>query len=73
MTDWRKAYMGLAAAGYTDEQIATLAGVTRAVVNGVRNGTWPHPHEPKYSGGQRVLACINEALRRGLLDEDPLK
>ncbi|MNM99013.1 hypothetical protein D3C81_1115620 [compost metagenome] len=73
MTDWRKAYVGLAKAGYTDEQIAELAGVTRAVINGVRNGTWPYPHEPKHSGGQRILHYVDEAIRHGLLEEDPLK
>jgi hypothetical protein len=72
MTDWRKAYTGLSDAGYTDDQIAQVAGITRAVVNGVRNGTWPHPHEPKHAGGQRVIALINEAIRHGVLEKDPL-
>lgn len=73
MTDWRKAYVALAKAGYTDEQIGSYAGVTRAVVNGVRNGTWPHPHEPKHSGGVKILALINGLLAQGILEEDPLK
>lgn len=72
MTDWKKAYIGLSKAGYTDQQIAEIAGCTRAVINGVRNGTYNHEHEPTHSGGQAILGAITEALRRGYLDTDPL-
>lgn len=73
MTDWAKAYNGLIAAGYSDEQIAEVAGCTRGVVNRVRNGTYPFNHEPGHAGGQRVLKLITDALRQGYLEEDPLK
>jgi len=73
MTDWRKAYNGLSTAGYTDDQIATIAGVTRSVINAVRNGSYPHNHEPGYEGGKRVVDHITEAIRLGYLDFDPLE
>lgn len=72
MINWRRAYNGLCRAGYTDDQIAELAGVTRGVINGVRNGTYNHPHEPLYSGGVRILQAITDALHLGYLVEDPL-
>jgi hypothetical protein len=56
VVDWPTVYVALHEAGYTDQQIAEQAGVTRAVVNAVRNGVYPHNHEPGYEGGRRVLA-----------------
>jgi hypothetical protein len=73
MTNWQAAYNGLSRAGFSDQQIAEMAGCTRAVINGVRNGTYHHVHEPSYSGGKRVLDAITESLRQGWLEEDPLK
>ena len=73
MTNWRAAYNGLVRAGFTDQQIADMAGCTRSVINGVRNGTYNHHHEPSHSGGVRILDAITTALREGWLDEDPLK
>jgi len=72
MIDWKAAYAGLHAAGYNDGQIARLAGVDRFVINRVRNGRYRHNHEPGYEGGVRVVEAITEAIRQGILDEDPL-
>jgi hypothetical protein len=73
MINWSRAYQGLALAGYNDDQIAELAGLSRGTVNRVRNEDYDHPHEPGHAGGQRVISAINDALRLGLLEEDPLK
>lgn len=72
MTDWCKAYNGLSTAGFTDDQIAELAGVSRSVINAVRNGVYPHNHEPGYEGGKRVLDNLTNAIHMGYLDHDPL-
>lgn len=72
MIDWQAAYIGLHAVGYTDGQIADLAGVDRYVINRVRNGQYQHNHEPGYEGGVRIVEAINDALRNGIMDEDPL-
>lgn len=72
MDKWRAAYIGLSNAGYTDDQIAEIAGVTRAVINGVRNGTYNHHYEPSHSGGEAIIAAITDAIRHGYMDEDPL-
>jgi hypothetical protein len=72
MTDWAKAYNGLSAAGFTDDQIAGLAGVTRAVINSVRNGNYAFRHEPGYEGGKTVLANLTHAIDMGWIDHDPL-
>lgn len=72
MVNWRAAYNGLSRAGYTDDQIAELVGCSRAVICGVRNGTYHHDHEPRYSGGVAVINAITYALHMGYIDEDPL-
>jgi hypothetical protein len=73
MIDWKAAYVGLHEAGYSDGQIAELANMSRYVVNRVRNGRYPRKkHEPGYSGGVKILAALDGAIRHGLLTEDPL-
>lgn len=73
MTDWTKAYQALAKAGYSDKEIEEISGVTRSTVCNVRNGTWPHRHDPGHSGGQAVLAAIDKAVAEGTLESNPLE
>lgn len=70
MTDWRLAYNGLSAAGYTDNEIADMANVSRAVVNKVRNGTYQFKHEPGHEGGRKVLDTLKSAVADGSLSAD---
>lgn len=70
--NWRAAYNALSRLGYTDEAIGELADCSRAVINKVRNGTWPYGHEPGYAGGERVIDAIDGAIKQGVLDHDPL-
>jgi hypothetical protein len=56
--DWAKVYRSLHDHGRSDSWIAAQAGVTRSVVNAVRNSTYAHNHEPGYKGGRRVLAVL---------------
>jgi len=59
MIDWQEAYNKLYAAGYSDDKIARLAGLSRYVVNRVRNGRYIHNHQgPGYEGGAAVLAAV---------------
>ena len=53
-------YKILSAAGYSDGQIADLAGVTRVTVQRVRTGTWPYGHNLSYEGGQRVVGAVRK-------------
>lgn len=73
MTDWTKAYQALAKAGYSDKEIAEISGVTRSTVCNVRNGTWPHSHDPGHAGGEAVLEAIRQAVIDGELEENPLE
>uniref|UniRef100_A0A6M3M5P5 Uncharacterized protein n=1 Tax=viral metagenome TaxID=1070528 RepID=A0A6M3M5P5_9ZZZZ len=73
MIDWQKVYAGLHAAGFTDGQIAELGGLSRRVVNRVRNNAYQHEtHEPGYEGGQALLDALTGAVKEGILDYDPL-
>lgn len=63
--DWAAAYNRLYHAGYTDGQIAELAGTTRVTINRVRNGTWGFKHELSYSGGNRILDAIQKLTPGG--------
>lgn len=71
MTDWQKAYTALYQAGYTDDQIAESARCSRVVINQVRNGTYPHNHEPGHSGGEQILKMIADAVDAGYIQEEP--
>lgn len=73
MTDWTKAYQALAKAGYSDKEIEEISGVTRSTVCNVRNGTWPHKHDPGHAGGQAVLMAIEAAVVEGTLESNPLE
>jgi len=70
--NWRAAYNSLSRLGYSDDAIGDLAGCSRAVINKVRNGTYPFNHDPGYEGGERVVAALDGAIKQGLLDHDPL-
>lgn len=66
--DWQLVYKQLAEAGYNDAEIAKLAGVSRNVVNRVRNGKYRHrTHEPGFEGGKRLV----EALEATSLQQGP--
>lgn len=58
--NWADYYRRLYAAGYTDSEIAMLAGRTRSVINAVRNRRYNHPHYPTLDGATRVLGAIAE-------------
>lgn len=70
MTDWAKIYRDLGSAGYSDEEIARTAEVSRSVINKVRNGTYPFNHEPRHQGGVDVLALHKAAKDGGFIPED---
>lgn len=71
--NWQAAYASLHDIGYTDKQVADMAGLSRYVINRVRLGRYTrNNHEPGYEGGQRVVDAISGALREGVLDADPL-
>lgn len=72
MINWASAYSGLARAGYTDQQIATMAGVDRTVINKIRHNRYPHDHAPRYENGVAVLAALTEAVRLGYLETCPV-
>jgi len=61
--DWAELYARLHTAGYSDAVIAVMAGVTRAVVNAVRNRTYVHNHEPGYEGGCRIVAAAKNLTK----------
>ena len=65
VSDWRPYYELLRAAGYSDSAIAQLAGVTRAVVNKVRQGAYPHGHALTYNGGTAVLREVEQVIAEG--------
>lgn len=71
--NWPHAYALLRELGHTDNEVAQLAKVARPTINRVLNGTYPHNHEPGYSGGSRVLAVIREARDSNLLTPEQLK
>lgn len=65
VSDWRPYYELLHAVGHTDIDIATLAGVTRMVVNRVRHGKYDHAHTLTYNGGCAVLRKVEEVIAAG--------
>lgn len=58
--DWRPAYQALRSGGWSDSDIAFYAGVSRAVINGVINGTYGRPHSLEFAHG---FALINVLVR----------
>jgi hypothetical protein len=52
-----------------DGEIATLAGVSRAVVSAVANKKYPNNHALDFNGGIRVLAKLKELKGNGQLPD----
>jgi hypothetical protein len=72
MTDWSAAYRTLATAGYSDREIGELAGgLSRNIVNQVRNGTYKFKHDPGHEAGTRVLTAVAQ-FERGQSGDLPL-
>ena len=65
--NWRPAYEALRGVGMKDADIATLAGVSRAVINSVANGKYPRKHHLAFNGGLRVLTKLKELKANGQL------
>lgn len=65
--NWRLAYLAFRQVGMKDVDIATLAGVSRAVINAVANGTYNRNHELGFNGGIRVLTKLKELKDHGQL------
>ena len=67
--DWQPAYTALRSVGMKDSEIADLAGVSRAVINGVANGTYGRYHQLGFNGGFRVLTKLKELKANGQLPD----
>ena len=67
--DWQPAYTALRKVGMKDSEIADLAGVSRAVINGVANGTYGRRHRLGFNGGFRVLTKLKELKANGQLPD----
>lgn len=67
--DWQPAYTALRQVGMKDSEIADLAGVSRAVINGVANGTYGRRHQLGFNGGFRVLTKLKELKANGQLPD----
>jgi len=72
MIDWKAAFQGLSDAGYTDDQIAEIAGISRPVTNRIRNGTYPCHFEPRYAAGVALLNTLDFAVKQGWLKQNPV-
>jgi len=59
---WAERYRALSTYGYTDTEIAELAGATRAVVCRVRNGNYEYNHDLNYTGGRQIEARYKYVL-----------
>lgn len=57
---WQRCYKLLYEYGYSDQQIADLAGVTRVTIHRVRHGDWPHVHRLNYMGGTRIIDAVRQ-------------
>lgn len=69
VADWRPAYAAMRNAGMKDQEIAELAGVSRAVVNGVVTGSYKRTHQLSFNGGVRVLDKLKEMKANGQLPD----
>ncbi len=67
INDWRPAYVALRQAGMKDGEIGALAGVSRAVINAVANGTYHCEHRLDFNGGVRVINKLKEFIKNGQL------
>lgn len=67
--NWRPAYVALRNAGMKDADIAALAGVSRAVINGVATGNYGRKHNLMFNGGFRVLTKLKELKANGQLPD----
>ena len=67
--NWRPAYVALRNVGMKDTDIAQLAGVSRAVINGVATGNYKRKHNLMFNGGFRVLTKLKELKANGQLPE----
>ncbi len=65
--DWQPAYAALLSAGLRQQDVAELAGVTRAVIGRIVAGTYASDHSPKFNGGMRVLAKLRALQVEGTL------
>lgn len=60
MTDWTAVYQQLGTV-YNDTEIGELAGgLSRNIVNQVRNGTYKFKHDPGFEAGKKLLAAVEE-------------
>ena len=58
--DWGVHYRTLKDRGYSDGQIADMAGVSRFVINRVRLDKYENgSHHLRYEGGVRILRAVN--------------
>ena len=71
MNVWTAAYRALHNSGLTDEQIGALAGISRVIVNRVRNDAYAFDHEPGYEGGARVKEAVAKLVDQGVIEHDP--
>ena len=67
--NWRPAYVALRNVGMKDTDIAQLAGVSRAVINGVATGNYKRKHNLMFNGGFRVLTKLTELKANGQLPD----
>ena len=67
--NWRPAYVALRNVGMKDAEIAELAGVSRAVINGVATGNYERRHRLMFNGGFRVLTKLKELKANGQLPD----
>lgn len=56
--DWRPAYQAMRSAGWEDSEIAEVAGVSRAVINGVIDETYKNSHSLEFSQGFFVIRML---------------
>lgn len=67
--NWCPAYVALRSVGMKDADIAKLAGVSRAVINGVATGNYKRNHHLMFNGGFRVLTKLKELKANGQLPD----
>jgi hypothetical protein len=71
--DWAPYYQVLYEAGYTDQQIADTAEISRFVANRVRNRNYDRgSHQPSYGGAMAILNLIAQACHDGHIPEEAL-
>lgn len=56
--DWGDVYRRLHAYGVSDVELSQLSGVTRSVVNKVRNSQYEFKHDPGYTRGRDLLNLL---------------